>query len=217
MILLRLIKEGEARLAVVSLVLLLFLAVIVSLILGIERLPSQRARISGSQLDLRGPAAGVRGWPSSTPHTKAWPSPQYWVRTTRRGNWYYHVRAPNQTDKDANGFSMQLMQSGWPMPVIERKEMWWDWDDPALKGPVPDPSIQILYGRLTLNTLLFGGGLWLIIFGPLGLFVVGRRVVWTLQGHCTFCGYDMTGFEQCPECGWRAKGSTPASSEVSSG
>jgi hypothetical protein len=203
MIPLRLIKEGEDRLAVVSLVLLLFLVVIVSLIFGIERLPSPRAQISGSQLDLRGPAAGVRGWPSSTPHTKAWPSPQYWVRTTRWGNWYYHVQAPNQTDKDANGFSMQLMQSGWPMPVIERKQMWWDWDDPALKGPVPDPSIQILYGRLALNTLLLGGGLWLVVFGPLGLFVVGRRVVWTLRGHCTFCGYDMTGLEQCPECGWR--------------
>jgi rRNA maturation protein Nop10 len=213
---LRYIRAREVRLAAEALVVLLLLGVLVSLVAAVELMPDGSARITGSTLDLRGAAAGEKGWPSTTPHEIEWPVPDYRIRTTRPGLTMIDVRA-QVTDENESQFIMNVVYAGWPLRVIDHTTMWWDRRRPELDGVVSNPAQTILYSRLALNTLLLGGGLWLVVFGPLGLFVVGRRVVWTLQGHCTFCGYDMTGFEQCPECGWRAKGSTPASSQVSSG
>jgi rRNA maturation protein Nop10 len=213
---LRYIRAREIRLAAEALLILLLLGVLVSLVAAVELMPGQSGLVIGSTLDLRGAAAAEKGWPSTTPHEIEWPVPNYWIRTTRPGLTMIDVRAPVSGNIESQ-FVMNVVYAGWPLRVIEHKTMWWDLRKPELEGVVSNPAPTVLYNRLALNTLLLGGGLWLIIFGPLGLFVVGRRVVWTLQGHCTFCGYDMTGFEQCPECGWRAKGSTPASSEVSSG
>jgi hypothetical protein len=208
MMALRFIKPGELRLATEALIILFLLFTLGSLISGIMLLPEPGAQVSGTVLDHRGGAAASRTWPSTTPHKTPWPPPAYWIRTSRPGLSHYQVSAPNSTFADGNRYSLELYSAGWPLPVIERRKWWWDRNDPALKGPSTDqPPLRILYLNLALNALILGGGLWLVVFGPLGLFVVGRRVVWTLRGHCTFCGYDMTGFEQCPECGWRATGS----------
>jgi hypothetical protein len=205
MTLLGLFKRGEIRGALLVMLILALVAAIVSLLVGWGMMPAPQSSPSGTELRLMGTQAAARGWPSSTPQDQPWPSPNDWSRNTLSGIWYYKISAPNSSNSGGNSFSMQLMQAGWPLPVIENKQMWWDWDDPALKGPVPDPAPSILYGRFFLNTAILGGGVWLIVFGPLGVWVIGRRMSWTLQGHCTFCGYDMVGVERCPECGW-AKG-----------
>jgi hypothetical protein len=217
MILTKFITKRESHLVVVALFLFLLAALFGSLVLGITTLPSYATQIKGFNLDIRGPAAGLRGWPSSTPHEQPWDTPIYWNRTTRFGQWQYSVHAADSEKPTQRSYGMRLSQSGWPLPVIERKQMSWKRDTPSLEGPEQDPPASLLYGNLLLDALILGGGLWLAVFGPVSIFVIWRRISRTLQGHCTFCGYDMTGFEQCPECGWRATGSTPSGPEDSSG
>jgi hypothetical protein len=200
LILLRLIKEGEARLAVVALVVLLLVAASVSLVVGFKLMPHDQARASGDRLVLDGPAAAAKGWPSSTPHDSPWPPPDDWDRFRGGGVWVYSINALDPARTSGSSYSMGLVRAGWPLPVLERKSVWWDWSNPALKFPDPDLPVQILYGRLAFNTVVLGGGLWLVLFGPLLLFVVGRRVLRVLRGT------KMVGIKSCPECGWLASG-----------
>ena len=199
----KLFKRGEIGIACSALVLFLLLAGIGALIVGWKLLPKQSSSVVGASMQITGAAAAARGWPSSTPHEKPWPSPTSLNVTRAIGVRHFNVFGANPTSISGNGYQMTVYQAGWPLPVLERKQMWWDWDDPAMKGPVSDPAPSILYGRLGFSTLILGGGLWLLVFVPLGLWVIGRRVSWTLGGRCTFCGYDMTGMERCSECGWQ--------------
>jgi hypothetical protein len=200
--LLLLFRNGELKAAAVALGIALLVAAVGSVLAGWEMLPGPRWYAAGASLDLSGAPAAARAWPSSTPHARQWSSPDRWVRYRSAGVTYYNVHGPNLLNPDGNGYAMEVTRAGWPLRVIERKQMWWDWGDPQLEGPVPDPAPGILYGRLVLDTVILGVGLWLVVFVPLGVWVVGRRVSWTLGGRCTFCGYDMTGVGRCPECGW---------------
>jgi hypothetical protein len=203
MILLRLIKEGEIRLAVLAMVVLLLVAAIVNLAIGIRMLPGLEVQPEGGTMsDLEGAEAAAKGWPSTTPHETPWPPPNSWRQQRWPGLWLYWVDSSNPSDPEGSGFAMSLIQSGWPWPVIERKRMWWDWDDPLLMGPESKPATQILFGGLALNTVILGSGLWLILLGPLALFVIGRRVARTLHGCCAFCGSGMAGLMECSACAW---------------
>lgn len=201
------IREREFCVAICVLTVLILIAALVSLIVGVELSPSGRYQMprTGSYTDLRGTQAGSKPWPSRTPHKEAWPAPHSWERAHLRGMWHFDVRGRRAADPENSDFIMDLWQTGWPLPVIERKHMWWDWDNPALEGPAPDPAAEILYFGLFLNTLILGGGLWLLVFGPLAGWVIGRRFARTLRGQCTFCGYDIAGLKRCPECGWAPK------------
>jgi hypothetical protein len=205
MILLRLIKEGEIRLAAVVLVLLSLLAASTSLAVGIELLtitgnfPDQ----GSSQLDLVRLDAVDKGWPSTTPHQMPWPAPDRWLRQTLVGRWYYSVDAHDPDRPGYSLFSMRVLQAGWPFPVIERKQMWWDWNDPNLKGPESAPRFKILWGWLALSVVVFAGGLWLIVFAPLALWTLMIRFERVLRGQCAICGSDRMGCDKCPECRWQ--------------
>jgi hypothetical protein len=200
MILLRLIKEGEVRMAVLALVVLLLVAATVSLVVGFNLMPHDQGQISGNRLTLDGPAAAARGWPSSTPHDTPWPAPNSWDRTRVRGIWDIDAVAPDPNSASGEDYSMWVVLAGWPLPVLDRKSIWWDSSNPALKGPDNSPPVQILYGKLALDAIILGGSLWLIVFGPLTLFVVGRRALQILHGN------RMVGLKSCPECGWLASG-----------
>src|SRR4051812_27462316 len=56
-------------------------------------------------------------WPSTTPHSKPWPAPNYWVEQTAFGLHAYNV-ATNSSDNPQFVFQMEVQQMGWPLPVI---------------------------------------------------------------------------------------------------
>jgi hypothetical protein len=70
---------------------------------------------------------------------------------------------------------MQAQHLGWPLPVIELKQMWWNWNDPTLNGPEPDPAPTLMPAGLLINPLLLGGGVWLVTVLPAAVFVLARR------------------------------------------
>jgi hypothetical protein len=91
---------------------------------------------------------------------------------------------------------------GWPLPVLEQKQMWWDWDDPALKGPEPDPRLQLLPLGLIVNPLIVGSSLFVLLAGAWVLLVGMRRMRWRAEARCTNCGYPIrTPSTRCAECG----------------
>lgn len=61
-----------------------------------------------------------------------------------------------------------------------------------------------------VNTLLFAGVIWIVIFGPVRAIVRTQRRWRIAQKRCPDCGYDLVdSFERgCPECGWRRKASS---------
>ena len=71
-----------------------------------------------------------REWPSATPHQTPWPAPNYWWEGRVFGCRRFDVRAVDYAHLDRNSFTMDVQQIGWPFPVIEQKQMWWDFDDP---------------------------------------------------------------------------------------
>ena len=156
----------------------------------------------GQTLDLRGPDAAPRGWPASTPHDDPWPSPTYCLLTEAFGYREYSVMAE---DPEANaGFSMDAQLYGWPLPVVEQKMMWWDWDDPTLEGPEPDPAPTLLASGVIGNPVIVGTALFVpFVLAPQAL-TVFRRARRARRGVCPWCGYDAGEFDPCPECGREA-------------
>ena len=96
---------------------------------------------------------------------------------------------------------MEVQLLGWPIPVIEEKQMWWDWDDPKLKGPEPDPALSLKMAGLLVNPLIVGGGAWLIVVLPWFVPVVARRWWRQRQGRCMTCSYPIGTSPVCTECG----------------
>jgi hypothetical protein len=74
-----------------------------------------------------------------------------------------------------NGVYMQAQHLGWPLPVIELKQKWWNWNDSALNGPEPDPAPTLMPAGLLIIPLLLGGGVWLVTVLPAAVFVLARR------------------------------------------
>ena len=140
-------------------------------------------------------------WPSATPHDEPWPAPTSWNEWrafgTRRVDASWRSPVENR-----NGFSMNTFIYGWPLPVLEHKQMWWDWSNPALKGPDHTIPTHIRFVGLILNPIIIGGGGYLLLIAPPLAFMIGRRLERRRQGLCTRCGCDMCGTESniCPEC-----------------
>lgn len=139
-------------------------------------------------------------WPAATPHSRPWTEPTSWDEGGAFGYRGWNVISAS-TQPGQNGFQMQLEQMGWPFPVIEIKQMWWDWDDPALKGPENDPRPTLVIAGLILNPLLLGTGAFVVLDLP--LFVTfARRRRRRARGECMHCGYPIrTPSPICPECG----------------
>lgn len=113
-------------------------------------------------------------WPTSTPHKEPWPAPDSWTEWRSFGKRHVRARRANPVE-GKNGFSMEAYIYGWPLPVLEHKRLWWDWDDPALNGPKHQKPTHLRYLGLILNPIIIGGGSYLLILSPFVAFVIGRR------------------------------------------
>lgn len=139
-------------------------------------------------------------WPTATPHDEPWPAPTSWNEWRGFGKRRFDVRWANP-DPEKNGFSLKLRWSGWPLPVLEQKQMSWDWDDPALTGPDHSPAMRLMPAGLVLNPIIIGGGLYVLVISTFLAFVIGRRYERMRRGLCLNCGCDVAGRQTCPECG----------------
>lgn len=149
--------------------------------------------------DRSGPEMPLQ-WPAATPHTHPWPSPNAWDDGHDFGCRVFNVFGPGSTE-GKNGFQMELQQAGWPLPVIELKQMWWDWDDPKLGGPENDPAPSLVPAGLLLNPLILGGAAWIILILPWLAFAAIRRWLRRNYDRCMSCGYPIGTSLLCTECG----------------
>lgn len=181
-------------------VILVLLSAAVNVPIAVSAMRSRTTPRPPETVDLRGAAAAGRSWPGTTPHQQPWPDPQLWQFAPALGYRSYHAWAPVRGSSDTE-FSMRLEHIGWPLPVLEIKRMWWDWNDPALSGPEPDPSPKLLAPGLVLNPLIVGSSVFMMFGAPVYAVVVLRRVWRFRGGDCPWCGYELKGLDACPECG----------------
>lgn len=161
-----------------------------------------RSRTAPRPMPLaRGPTTR-RAWPAATPHDKPWPMPTAWDESRAFGFREVNVFSRHPGSKSGR-FQMLVQLTGWPLAVLEQKHMWWDWSDPTLKGPEPDPAIRVRWDGLILNPLLVGSAAFTAVAGPYLLSGGIRRYRRRRRGRCEHCGYDLTGnvSGRCPECG----------------
>ena len=140
-----------------------------------------------------------RRWPSSTPHEVAWPPPDDWEEGSRFG--CRSFRASYKPGNENGSFAMEVQQMGWPFPVIEQKRMWWDWNDPTLNGPEPDPALGLMMAGLLVNPLLLGIGAWALLVFPWIAAIVVKRRSRRRELCCMACGYPVGVSPICTECG----------------
>lgn len=196
----RYLRRSERRTLVVSLLLILLCLAAINVPYAVTKIRSRTGAWPVVSSDVRGPAAAVLGWPSSVPHDRPWSKPSYHITHKAFGFREYDVRA-DPTNEGVNGFSMSVQKLGWPLPVIEIKQMWWDWDDPSLKGPEPDPRPSLVPLGLVANPVLVGLPVWLLLVVAPLMLILTRRVYRARGGDCAWCGYAEVGDGVCPECG----------------
>lgn len=194
------IRPCEVRAFWISLVLVLLALAAINVAFAVTRIQSRTA----PQVPVIEGGFGVtpsrRDWVISTPHDQPWPAPTSWEKRGRFGLRVYDIRWSNP-EPETNGFSLSLQHLGWPLPVLEIKQMWWDWNNPALQGPESDPRPHLIPLGLVANPVIVGVPLWLaMVVVPIGLVVI-RRIWRARGGRCAWCGYELTGVAVCPECG----------------
>ena len=149
-------------------------------------------------------------WPTATPHAQPWPAPTSWSQWKGFGQWHFDVRSRGPSNSD--NFSLVLRWSGWPLPVLEHKMMWWEWSNPALKdidGEGSDPPMRLMLPGLIFNPIIVGSGAWMLMTLTFFLTVTRKRARRLRRGLCLNCGYDLAGLRAnendqstiCPECG----------------
>jgi hypothetical protein len=201
----RSIRRSERRFLMVWFVIVLLVVSAVQVPFAVTKIRSRMSPPPTRAVFLMGTAAAEHGWPAGLPAGHVWPAPESVTIRRAFGHASFEAKTASPTP-GVNGFSMQVQRLGWPLPVIEIKQMWWDWNDPALGdpangGPEPDPRPGLLPLGLVLNPLLVGLPLWLLFFGLPMAWVVVRRVRRLRRGACLWCGYDLVGLKACPECG----------------
>jgi len=128
------IRPSEHRRLWGTLVLILLLLAAVNVPFAVTKIRSRMGQHAVQVVSARDADAAGRGWVARTPQADPWPAPESWSKRVRFGHREYDIRWSNP-DPNANGFSMSVQHLGWPLPVIEIKQMWWDWNDPALGNP----------------------------------------------------------------------------------
>ena len=180
---------------------LVLVAAALNVPIAVQLIHSRTQLWPGPALHVTGAAAASRGWPHRTPHETAWPAPDYWTVSKEFGGRYYHIASRSASDPTRNAYSMQYETYGWPLPVLHRVQMWWDWEDPALKGPESDPAMALYWPGLVLNPLIVGGGVWALVIAPWALYFEMQRAKWRRSGRCLRCGYPTGVGPVCTECG----------------
>lgn len=185
---------------ILSLMVLVLLCASINVGFALTKMRSRTGLYAPQQISVEGPEAASMGWPSATPHQHAWPPPESLTRWSSFGFVESHAYKSN-AEPGRNGYSMQVQHLGWPMPVIELKQMWWDWDDPALQGPESDPRPMLIPTGLVANPILVGVPLWLIVCASPVLILWVRRYLRARKGLCAWCGFEIEDQSLCPECG----------------
>ena len=195
-----LIRPSERRRLWGSLVLILLFLAAVNVPFAVTKIRSRTGARALNVVDARDADATGLGWVARTPHADPWPEPDYWLKHARFGHREYDIRRSSE-EPGVNGYSMTVQHLGWPLPVIEIKQMWWDWNDPALAGPEPDPAPRLMASGLVGNPLIVGVPVWLVfVVLPLGVRLHERRKR-AKRNDCVWCGYEAGGLAVCPECG----------------
>lgn len=177
------------------LLLLVLAAAVINVPFAVTRIRSRTGAKPLNSLRFSG-ANTPKTWPASTPHKEPWSAPTNWEEWRAFGYREYHVTSGGPR------FTMQVQFLGWPLGVVEHKQMWWNWDDPTLEGPEPNPAPTLRPLGLVVNPLLVGGVAFACLFGPRIAFVVVRRVLRLSRRQCANCGYAIrTKSPICPECG----------------
>ena len=202
-----LVTRAEIRAALVTWLVLVLLAAAINVPLAVSRWRPHRATPI-PRPPLQG-AAAARPWPSSTPHATAWPTPEYWSEWRGFG-WRRYDVGTSGSSPGTNGYQMKVEQFGWPLPVIEHKEMWWDWNNLALAGHVPDPTPRLLSAGLVLNPVMVGTGASAILLAPWLVWVLVRRTRRRSRDECARCGYPIGVSPVCTECGQVVRVAKPA-------
>lgn len=111
---------------------------------------------------------------------------------------------------------MMITRMGLPFRAFEAMHSWGP-VQPTHSGGIPVASfrpnvawvsiipLRPIVSGLVLNTLLFGGLAWAVLFGPIAMVRRTQRQMRMLRRHCPQCDYDLQGNLDagCPECGWR--------------
>lgn len=197
---LRYCRSSEVRFSLVGLMIVVLIAAAANVPIAVSKIRSRTTPQGTRVVDCRGVEAARRGWVVRTPHEQDWSPPDRWMKWARLGFREYNVSA-SSTEEGRNGYSLELQHLGWPLPVLERRQMWWDWNNPALEGPEPDPRPRVLPLGFVLNPLFVGLPFWLLVFGLPFVFVIARRAWRARGGDCPWCGYEGVHDLTCPECG----------------
>ncbi len=149
----------------------------------------------------QGPAAAATAWPVETPHTTPWPALDAYIRWTA---FAYELIDARSYDGQTPVCAVEVERIGWPLPVLQDRQYWWDWNDTTLvlkPGADRDPPLELLWPGLVANPVLFGAAAWapiaLVFFLAPGIRRARRRA----RGQCERCGYPQGESERCSECG----------------
>lgn len=189
------------RTLLVVLVLLLVGAVInFPLAMSLDLSPAKQVG-SKPVANLFGPAAASRPWPVRTPHAHAWPAPtQYSVSRafgfSQIGVW------SSPADGSSTTHQMSVDRIGWPLPCLERVQLYWPSSDPAwLTNAEQMPPARVRWSGALLNPVIFAASVWLVFLAPFQVRELLRRRVRGRRGQCPACGYPRGHGHVCPECG----------------
>lgn len=142
--------------------------------------------------NLIGAEAAAAGWPAATP--LPWPDVTGWsderrFAYRRLGAWSW-PEPPPDADQAKTTHQMELEEFGWPLPVLDRLQLWWPWEDPKWSTKVPhDSGLRIRWSGLALNSIMQALAIWLAVFGPFHLWSAALRWRRRSRGECLACGY----------------------------
>lgn len=157
-----------------------------------------------------------RTWPLK-PHgtwPEAWPAQlDYYSEWRDFGVHVIDARVAGKTGE--NGYSMNVVLSGWPMSTHYRMQVWFP-QSIAYTGPIDVPC-GVLVGGLVGNAPAFSLAAWLVLFAAphtIRSYVVEWR---NSRRQCPRCSYPIGSSPVCTECGEPVEGQLGGERETESG
>lgn len=136
-----------------------------------------------------------------------------WLHPGEPQGWHARITGGRWTGYDVTVAEDMRSATGWPFPALRYVPPPFGSVPPPARGAAPPRWIAMTGGRIPrhiywpgflANTLLYAAALAL----PLAFFPA-RSALRARRGRCPRCGYDITGCDQCPECGAAASGPAP--------
>ena len=119
---------------------------------------------------LTGSEAAAKGWPARGPHLQDWPAPVSLSFHESFG--YVRIDGRGVDFQGKSTHSMEVKRMGWPLPVLEVRQFWWPWKDPAWVSPAdPNPAMNLYWVGVVANPVIAASAIWVALFG----LIVGGR------------------------------------------